>query len=520
MNTDKKISQNWGLVGLLTFLSRIVGYLRDVVVAYFFGASYQTDAFYVAFRIPNLLRRLFAEGSITVAFVPIFTEYLNNGYEEAKKALNSIFTVLFFTICIIAVLGIVFSPLIVKLFAFGFDEKTFKLAVELNRIMFPYIVFISLAALSMGILNTLKHFFAPAFSPVLFNVVIIATIAALYNVFDNPIKALAVGVLIGGVIQLAINIPFLIKHNFLFRFSRNLRHPAVWGLLLLVAPQLFGLAVYNFNILVNTQYASFMPDGTITYLYFSERLIEFPLGVIAVSIATVMLPKLSAEAANKNFDVFRKDYLLSLKMMLYILVPSLMGLIALRVPLCTVLFQRGEFTDAAVLNTAQAVLGYSIGLWAIGGIRITVPAFYALKDTKTPVMIAFAAFIVNIIFGYLLGLHLGLHQLGLALSSSISATINFLLLFYVLNSRTRNLFTKQFAGFLLRVVPVALLMGIATWIMSRYINWDDNETLINIASLSGIIIVSFIIYFGTTKMLKVTEADHLLNILRRKEINS
>jgi len=520
MSTDKKIVENWGLVGLLTFVSRLIGYLRDVVVAYFFGASYQTDAFYVAFRIPNLLRRLFAEGSITVAFVPIFTEYLNDGYEEAKKALNSIFTVLFFVICIVSLLGIIFSPFIVKLFAYGFDEKTFNLAVELNRIMFPYIVFISLAALSMGVLNTLKHFFAPAFSPVLFNLVIIGSIAALYNVFDNPIKALAVGVLIGGVIQLAINIPFLIKQNYLFRFSKNLRHPAVKGLIILVTPQLFGLAVYNFNILVNTQYASFMPDGTITYLYFSERLIEFPLGIIAVSIATVMLPKLSAEAASKNFDVFRKDYLFSLQMILYILIPSLMGLIALRVPLCTVLFQRGEFSDAAVLNTAQAVLGYAIGLWAIGGLRITVPAFYALKDTKTPVMIAFLAFIVNIIFGYVLGIYFSMHQLGLAIASSISATINFILLFYILNSRIKQLFTKPFINFLTRIIPVALLMGVSTWFLAGYINWNDNESLTNFAALTGIILVSFIIYFGITKLMHVKEADHIISILRRKEINT
>ena len=520
MNINKKITDNWGLVGLLTFISRLIGYLRDVVVAYYFGASYQTDAFYVAFRIPNLLRRLFAEGSITVAFVPIFTEYLNEGYEEAKKALNSIFTVLFFVICIISVLGIIFSPFIVKLFAYGFDEKTFELAVELNRIMFPYIVFISLAALSMGILNTLKHFFAPAFSPALFNIIIILSIAAFYNVFDNPLKALAVGVLIGGAMQLIINIPFLIKNNFLFRFSGNLFHPAVRGLVILVAPQLFGLAVYNFNILVNTQYASFMPDGTITYLYFSERLIEFPLGVIAVSIATVMLPKLSAEAASKNFDVFRKDYLFSLQMMLYILIPSLMGLIALRVPLCMVLFQRGEFSDTAVLNTAQAVLGYAIGLWAIGGLRITVPAFYALKDTKTPVKIAFIAFIVNIIFGYVLGIYFSMHQLGLAIASSISSILNFILLFYILNSRTKQLFSRQFILFVTRITIIALLMGISTWFLSGYINWSDNESFTNFIALSGIILTSFVIYFGLTKFIKIKEADYLLSILRRKDINT
>jgi len=329
-----------------------------------------------------------------------------------------------------------------------------------------------------------------------------------------------VGVLIGGAMQLIINIPFLIKNNFLFRFSGNLFHPAVRGLVILVAPQLFGLAVYNFNILVNTQYASFMPDGTITYLYFSERLIEFPLGVIAVSIATVMLPKLSAEAASKNFDVFRKDYLFSLQMMLYILIPSLMGLIALRVPLCTVLFQRGEFSDTAVLNTAQAVLGYAIGLWAIGGLRITVPAFYALKDTKTPVKIAFIAFIVNIIFGYVLGIYFSMHQLGLAIASSISSILNFILLFYILNSRTKQLFSRQFILFVTRITIIALLMGISTWFLSGYINWSDNESFTNFIALSGIILTSFVIYFGLTKFIKIKEADYLLSILRRKDINT
>jgi putative peptidoglycan lipid II flippase len=197
-----------------------------------------------------------------------------------------------------------------------------------------------------------------------------------------------------------------------------------------------------------------------------------------------------------------------------------MGLIALRVPLCTVLFQRGEFSDAAVLNTAQAVLGYAIGLWAIGGLRITVPAFYALKDTKTPVKIAFLAFIVNIIFGYVLGIYFSMHQLGLAIASSISATINFILLFYILNSRTKKLFTKPFIEFLIRVIPVALVMGVSTWFLAGYINWNDNESLTNIAALTGIILVSFIIYFGITKLMHVREADHLISILRRKEINT
>ncbi|MGI9554144.1 MAG: murein biosynthesis integral membrane protein MurJ [Thermodesulfobacteriota bacterium] len=516
MSTDKNITRNWGLVGLLTFFSRLIGYIRDVIVAYYFGASYQTDAFYVAFRIPNLLRRLFAEGSITVAFVPIFTEYLKQGQQEARNALNSIFTTLFLIVFVVSILGVVFSPVIVKLFAYGFDEKTFLLAVELNRIMFPYILFISLAALSMGILNSIKHFFAPAFSPVLFNLVIIGCIVLFYGLFERPIVSLAIGVIIGGVLQFAINIPFLIKNGYLFRFTEKIKHPAVKGIALLMTPQLFGLAVYNLNILVNTQYASFMPNGTITYLYFSERLIEFPLGIIAVSIATVMLPKLSAEAADNRMDVFKKDYMFSLRLMLFILIPSLAGLIALRSPLCSVLFERGEFTAAEVVQTAQAVLGYSLGLWAIGGLRITVPAFYALKDTRTPVIIAFVAFIVNIILGYILGLHLSLHQFGLALASSVSATVNFVLLIYLLNKRTANLISDDFINFIFKVIIFSGLMGLITWKLSRYVNWSDNQSYINIVYLAGIILFSFVIYFGLSKIFKINEVNDLKGILSRK----
>ena len=516
MSADRSIAKNWSLVGLLTFVSRIAGYFRDVVVAYYFGASYQTDAFYVAFRIPNLLRRLFAEGAITVAFVPIFTNYLKHGKLEARNAINSIFTTLFLIVFVVSILGVVFSPLIVKVFAYGFDEKTFELAVELNRIMFPYILFISLAALSMGILNSLRHFFAPAFSPVLFNLVIIASIVLFYGLFKKPIISLALGVIVGGVLQLAVNIPFLIKNGYLFSFTKKLNHSAVKGITLLMIPQLFGLAVYNLNILVNTQYASFMPNGTITFLYFSERLIEFPLGIIAVSIATVMLPKLSAEAADSNMDVFKSDYLFSLRLVLFILIPSLAGLIALRVPLCSALFERGEFTASEVVQTAQALLGYCIGLWAVGGLRITVPAFYALKDSRTPVLIAFVAFIVNVILGYILGLYFSLHQFGLALASSISAIVNFLLLIYLLSKRTKNLVSDDFINFVIKIVICSAVMGFISWKVSQYVNWSDNRSSLDILCLTLIVLFSLAIYFGLSKIFNIKEVDDLKGILSRK----
>jgi len=516
MNMDSSIVRNWGLVGLFTFVSRLIGYFRDVIIVYFFGASYQTDAFYVAFRIPNLLRRLFAEGSITVAFVPIFTRYLNKGKTSARDALNSVFTVLFLVVFAVSTLGVIFSPLIVKVFAYGFDEKTMNLAVELNRIMFPYILFISLASLAMGILNSLKHFFAPAFSPILFNLAIIASIVLFYGFFEKPITALAVGVSIGGILQLAINIPFLIRKQYMFRLTDKLKHPAVKNMALLMAPQLFGIAVYNLNIIVNTQYASFMPSGTVTFLYLSERLIEFPLGIIAVSIATVMLPRLSQDIAGGDIDAFKRGYAYSLRLMMFIIVPCLFGLIALRVPICSVLFERGEFTREEVVWTAHALLGYSVGLWAVGGLRITVPAFYALRDTKTPVTVAFIAFVTNAILGYVLGLYLSLHQFGLALASSISATVNFLLLIYLLNRRTKNLLSGGSAGFAVKTASFSVIMGLVAWKVSQFVNWIDNETYLNVLFLMLIILLSFAIYCALSKMFNVRELNDLRKMISRK----
>ncbi|MCL4246240.1 MAG: murein biosynthesis integral membrane protein MurJ, partial [Candidatus Dadabacteria bacterium] len=270
MKDKRAFARSAGLIGSLTFLSRITGYARDMVMAYFFGATAFTDAFWIAFRIPNLLRRLFAEGSLTISFIPVFTDTLENkSKEEAKQVSDVVFTILIIAVSVISILGIIFSPYIVKLFAYGFDEPTFELAVSLNRIMFPYIFFISLTALAMGVLNSLRNFFAPAFSPILLNAAMIGAIFFLYNRYDLPIYAAAVGVIIGGALQLAIQLPYLKAKGFLFSFSTNLRNPAVKRIGLLIVPQLFGMAVYNLNLLVSSQYASFMQEGTVSYLYFA-----------------------------------------------------------------------------------------------------------------------------------------------------------------------------------------------------------------------------------------------------------
>ena len=497
----------WGLVGFLTFLSRLAGYARDVLVAALFGAGFQTDAFYVAFRIPNLLRRLFAEGSLAAIFIPLFSQYLESGNRrEASAALRSVFTVLFIVLVSVVLLGVIFSPWLVKLFAYGFDEKTFDLAVYLNRLIFPYVLLISLTALGMGVLNSVRHFFAPAFSPVLFNLCIVASALFLYQKLEVPIVSLCFGILLGGVLQLLLHMFYLREKKFSFGFTKNLNTPIVRKLGLLMFPQLFGIAVYNLNILVNTQYASFMSEGTVSYLYFAERIIEFPLGVVAVSLATVALPSLSSHAAREDYENFAEEYSRSLRRMLFIMVPAMVGIIALRVPLCNFLYQHGEFDGMAVVNTSQAILGYGLGLFAVGGIRITVPAFFALQDTKTPVKLAFFCFLLNAACGFVLGFVFSLDHFGLALASAISSVANFFLLVIFLNGRLGKFSPRGIFFFFLRIVAIAVVMGFAVSAVANLSSWSESgfsvhKTLVMLTSVGAGIIV----YFSLAKLLGIEE---------------
>lgn len=515
---QEEITRAAGVVGSFTLLSRVTGYVRDMVIAYFFGARPETDAFYVAFRIPNLLRRLLAEGSLTISFIPVFTESLQKeGREEAKKVSDITFTLLFIILVLVCLGGVLLSPFIVKLFASGFNDETFSLAVNLNRIMFPYIFFASLAALAMGVLNSLKHFFAPAFSPALWNITTITAVCLLYQVLDMPVVSLAVGVMIGGFVQLAFHIPFLKGRGYLFGFRKNLRHPAVKKIALLMTPQLFGVAVYNFNILISTQYASHLPGGTVSYLYYSERLTEFPLGIFAVAIATALLPSISSSAARGEFQKFGESYSFALRLMLFVMIPAFIGLIALKVPICNILYQRGEFDYEATLLTSQALFGYAAGLWAVGGVRITAPSFYALQDSKTPVVVAFFAFLLNAALGYLLGFQFGFKHTGLALASSISSVFNFSLLFFVLSRRIEGIQIKRTLVYALKALVASATMGYAAWKISTFSDWHQSgfsleKTVVFFASLA----VALTVYFVMAKILKLEEAGFLSDMVRRK----
>ncbi|RLB70979.1 MAG: murein biosynthesis integral membrane protein MurJ [Deltaproteobacteria bacterium] len=433
---SRSLIKNAGIIGLATLLSRILGFVRDMVTANYLGTSIYADAFFVAFRIPNLLRRLFGEGSLTAAFVPVFSGYLAAGKRtEAKEIAQTAMTLTAICLTLITICGIIFSPFIISVIAPGFSAtpEKYELAVFLNRLMFPYILLISLVALAMGILNADNHFLTPALAPVLLNLCMIAAALGLTPFLGNAALALAIGVLCGGFAQLLLQLPVLKKHGFPWRPRFNFRHPAIKRVLTLMGPSLLGLAITQITIFCNTLLASYLVDGSISYLYFADRLIQFPLGIFAVALGTATLPALSRSAAKMEWDDYSTTFSLALRLLIFITLPAMAGLILLSKPIVFLLFERGHFGAHSTTMVAQTIVAYATGLWAYAALRIIVPAFHSLQDTKTPVKVGAIALLVNLIAAFTL-MHFFQH-LGLALATAISSAVNCLLLLALLKRR-------------------------------------------------------------------------------------
>lgn len=425
MSRQATLARSAGVVAFFTLLSRILGLVRDMVVAFSFGSGAHADAFFVAFRIPNLFRRLVAEGALTVSFLPVYTDYLENRTaEEADRVVRITFSLLTVSVALISLAGVAFSPWVIQIFAPGFraDPEKFHLAVSLNRIVFPYLFFISLVALSMGILNARGHFAAPAASPVLLNVAMITGALVLSRWFDPPIYGLAVGVLAGGLLQLLLQIPPLAVRRVRFGFLFSLRDPAVNRIGKLFLPAALGAAVYQLNTLVSTIFASFLPEGSVSYLWYASRLLEFPLGVFGMALAIAAFPRLSQETSRGDADRFRQVLEESLRMVSFVMVPATIGLVVLSKPIVQILFQRGEFDPATTVGTAKALVWYCVGMWPIAASRILVSAFYSLQDTATPVRLSAVSFAANVVFSLFLMGPMG--HAGLALANSLAAAVN------------------------------------------------------------------------------------------------
>jgi len=506
-----------GLIGVATLSSRILGFVRDMVLARLFGATPAADAFFVAYRVPNLLRELFAEGSMSAAFIPVFTEYHTlKTKRDAWELASATFTTLLTIVTAVTLLGILAAPGIVWLLAPGFRESPDKLALTslLTQVMFPYLIFISLAALAMGILNSLRAFAAPAFSPVFFNVFTIACMLFLAPWLPEPIIGVAIGIVVGGMAQFAMQLPGLKGRGMLFGWRFNPGHPGVKRIGLLMVPSLLGLSVTQINITVSTILASYFPGGP-TYLFYGMRLIQFPLGIFGVALATAILPTLAAQAARGALDELRTTIGFGLRMIFFIILPAMVGLILLRYPIVHLVFEHGSFTQADTLATATALLCYAVGLWAFAGVRIIVSAFYSLQDTKTPAITAGIAVLANILLSLWLMTLLG--AAGLALATALAAMLNGSILVGVLHHRLGRVDWGAVVRSAGRVLGACIPMAaICLWIASASMWTESGGWILKSAMLFGGIGLSITAYLGVHLVLGSEELDVVWGMVKRK----
>ncbi len=514
----QQITKATGVMAGATMLSRIAGLVRDMIVASVFGAGFATDAFFVAFTIPNLLRRFFAEGSLTAAFVPTFTDvYHNRGVDEARRVARICWTLLLVVMVGVTLLGLLASPWLVKLIGYGFTGTAGKLALTdlLNRVMFPYIFFISLVALFTGILNVRGHFLMPSLSPVLLNLAMIGCALFLAPFFQQPIMALACGVLIGGLVQFLMQIPVLYRHGFDLRFDINFRHPAVTKIVQLMLPGILGVAIYQINIVLTRLLASFLTEGSVSWLYYGQRLFEFPQGIFIVSLAQAVLPAMSRQQSAGDLDGFRESLRFALIMILLVTLPAALGLVFCGKAVYSLFFMYGAFTAFDVEQAALALAWYAPGLLFVGVSRVVVPSFYALKDTRTPVLVSFWTLLTNVGFGLLLMQFMG--HAGLALALTLSTVFNAIVLVWLLSRRLGRLQLGELLSACLRLVPALFCMSLVVLLLLGQVDWSlQGNFLPRFALLVSAVVAGALTYLSVSWWLGVREVRQGWSLLMDK----
>ncbi|MBB3102818.1 murein biosynthesis integral membrane protein MurJ [Azomonas macrocytogenes] len=419
------------VVSVMTMLSRILGMARDMVIASYFGSGTAADAFVIAFRIPNFLRRLFAEGAFAQAFVPVLSEYRTKRSQiEVKELVDRTFGMLGLILSVITAFGVITAPYLVMVFAPGFRDEPEKMALagDLLRITFPYLLLISLTAFTAGVLNTYGKFAVPAFTPVLLNVCMIVSAVFLSPYLDQPVTALAWGVFIAGIVQLGFQLPYVASLGLLPRPQVKPRDEGVRRILLLMVPALLGVSVSQINLLLDTVLASFLQTGSVSWLYYADRLSELPLGAFGIAIGTVILPSLSRQHAGEDVKAFSATLDWALRMVLLVGVPAALALGFLSTPLITGLFFYGAMSEEAVVQSSRALEAYSLGVLAFMLVKVLAPGFFARQDMKTPVRIAITCMVANM--GFNLILIWPLQHVGLALATSLSSMLNAIMLFW------------------------------------------------------------------------------------------
>lgn len=507
----RKLIKSTGIIGVATAFSRVLGFVRDIIIANLFGTAVYAQAFVVAFRIPNLLRDLVGEGATNAAFVPVLTDELaKKGKEDFFKLAQVIFNILFWALLGLTILGIFASPVIIKLIAPGFlaDKGKFDITVTLTRFLFPFLVLVGLWAYTMGILNTLGYFAAPAFGPAILNLSIIVCA----SLFGENVFGLAAGVLVGGLLQLVIQMPPLYRAGWRARLTGEFSHPKAKKVGILLIPRALGACVYQVNVFVSTILASLSSiagEGAVAALYYANRVWQLPLAIFGIALAQAALPAMSRHVAVNDIGKLKDTLSFSLKIVFFILIPSSIGLMVLGEPITKVLFERGAFTHYSTAITSSALFFYAIGLVACGGIKVLVSAFYSLHDTLTPVRAAVIALVLNVVLN--LALMFPLKVGGLALATSVSAGVNFIILYVLLRRRLGDFGDRAIADSFMRVLFASILMGIILKISMAVFPRASILTLVTIIMVG-------ITGFGTASYLfGVKEVKDFLSWITKRE---
>jgi putative peptidoglycan lipid II flippase len=503
-------------VSSLTLLSRITGLVRDLLLARLVGGGAQMDAFAAAFRLPNLLRRLFAEGAFSQAFVPILSEaHARRGAEETRAFASHVMSALFWVVLAVSILGVLFAPVLVYVIASGFAKHpaTFELATLLTRWMFPYIFFMSLVAFAAGVLNTFNKFAVPAFTPVLLNLSMIVFGLLASRWFDPPALALGVGVFVGGVLQLGIQVPALARIGMLPRLSgirMAFSDPDVRRILAKMGPAVFAVSVAQLSLVINTNIASHLGEGSNAWLYYADRLMEFPSALLGVALATVLVPTLSKAFAEQRTEDYSRMLDWGLRVVCLIALPAALGLGLLAEGLIAVLFQGGKFGARDVAMTASALIGYAFGLFGLIAVKILAPGFYAQQDIKTPVKIAVGVLMATQLANLMLVPWLA--HAGLAWSISLGAMANAALLYAGL--RRRGIYRPQpgWGAFAIKLLVALVPLAILLWFVGREVDWIalQGRWLLRLALLAGVIAAAIALYFATLFALGFRPRDFVM----------
>ncbi len=523
LTEKKQILKSASIITLVTIVSRVLGYVRDQRIALLLGTTPAADAYVLAYRIPNLFRRLVAEGSMTASFIPVFSSYMREkSRKEVWEFANRLFWTLALVAAVITVLGMVFSPSVVRLFA-GKNIAGVE-AVELNRIIFPYLFFVSLAALAMGILNCFNVFGLPAATPVFLNLAtILFTFAIVRNYFKDAVTSIAVGVLVGGVLQFLIQVPLLVRKGMNFNFGISFSHPAIRDVARLMIPRLFGIGIGQINLLIDTRFAtaSMMPEGSLAALYLADRVMELVLGGYAIAVATAILPMMSHQAAAKDYESLKKTLSFSVRIVAFITIPAALGLMILREPIIRVLFQHGQFVAASTRLTARALLYYSIGLPALASVKLIVPAFYSTRDTKTPVIIASISLVLNIVLNivFMQFFFKRVQNGGPALATALATFFDFFALFIIFRIRYGAMGTMEILRSFGKISLCAGIMGVACWFGNYYTTFTiHSQFFVQLLVFAGLILGATVLYLALAWIFRCHEIEEVYGIATRRRI--